>query len=101
MNAVLNVREIETMSSCSWNTEKSIGMSADNPHRASMMYDGHPSSRSPNSQHGSQQGFSTKYPIKTLCFAKKSSTMPTKEEYSVLLSCGLGMTYYLVKPLVW
>jgi len=74
MNAVLNVREIETMSSCSWNTEKSIGMSADNPHRASMMYDGHPSSRSPNSQHGSQQGFSTKYPIKTLCFAKKSSS---------------------------
>merc|ERR1719346_359500 len=32
----------------------------------------------------------TKYPIKTLCFSKKSLTMPTKEEYSILLTCGLG-----------
>jgi hypothetical protein len=34
-----------------------------------------------------------KYSIKTLCFSKQSSTMPTKEEYSKLLSCGLGKKY--------
>ncbi|TRY60921.1 hypothetical protein TCAL_03200 [Tigriopus californicus] len=31
-----------------------------------------------------------KYLMKTLCFSKKSMSMPSKEEYSRLLSCGLG-----------
>ena len=31
-----------------------------------------------------------KYLMKTLCFSKKSLTMPSKEEYARLLSWGLG-----------
>ena len=89
MHSILNVREIETMSSCSWNTEKS--MTSSELARCATLSEGRKLTRSPNSQ----TDFSTaKYPIKTLCFSKKSLTMPTKEEYSVLLTCGLGKLYY-------
>lgn len=82
MHALLNVRDIETMSSCSWNTEKSM---TSTEKRCAIPPESR--TRSP----GSQTDFSTtKYPIKTLCFSKKSPTMPTKEEYSQLLTCGLG-----------
>jgi len=39
----------------------------------------------------SRQGSNAdKYVLKTLCFARKSLAMPSKEEYSLLLSNGLG-----------
>ena len=83
MNSVLNVQDIDTMSSCSWNTEKSLINAAEKSRGGGpgMLADHQP--RSPSSNQ-------TKYPIKTLCFSKKSLTMPTKEEYSILLTCGLG-----------
>jgi len=83
MNSVLNVQDIDTMSSCSWNTEKSMLSAAEKSRGGggAMLADHQP--RSPSSNQ-------TKYPIKTLCFSKKSLTMPTKEEYSILLTCGLG-----------
>lgn len=31
-----------------------------------------------------------KYLMKTLCLARKATTMPSKDEYSKLLRCGLG-----------
>ena len=88
MNSVLNVQDIDTMSSCSWNTEKSMISAAEKARGAggAMLADHQP--RSPSSNQ-------TKYPIKTLCFSKKSLTMPTKEEYSILLTCGLGKYHLL------
>jgi len=83
MHSILNVREIETMSSCSWNTEKSITSSE--IVRCGMLSEAR--IKSPNPQNDFSN---TTYPIKTLCFSRKSSTMPTKEEYSLLLTSGLG-----------
>jgi hypothetical protein len=95
MHSILNVREIETMSSCSWNTEKSSNwnqkvesMSSSDNSRSAMLCENR--IKSPNPQNDFSN---TKYPIKTLCFSRKSSTMPTKEEYSLLLTCGLGKKY--------
>ena len=34
-----------------------------------------------------------KYLMKTLCFSKKSTVMPNKDEYALLLRCGLGEDY--------
>ena len=33
---------------------------------------------------------SNKYMMKTLCLHRKSTSMPSKEEYKILLNCGLG-----------
>ena len=83
MHSILNIREIDTMSSCSWNTEKS--MKSSDISRCATLTENRIKSPNP------QNHFSNpKYPIKTLCFSRKSSTMPTKEEYSSLLTCGLG-----------
>ena len=81
MHSLFRVPDIDTMSSYSWNTEKSI-----------TSVDLHPEVliKTPNTPNEcSPSNFS----IKTLCFSKQSSTMPTKEEYSVLLGCGLGKKY--------
>jgi len=61
MNSVLNVQDIDTMSSCSWNTEKSMLSAAEKSRGGggAMLADHQP--RSPSSNQ-------TKYPIKTLCF---------------------------------
>lgn len=78
MHSLFRVPDIDTMSSYSWNTEKSI-----------TSVDLHPEVliKTPNTPNEcSPSNFS----IKTLCFSKQSSTMPTKEEYSILLGCGLG-----------
>ena len=84
MNSLLNVRDIDTMSICSWNSEKTIQMTE--PYRGTIMSE----NVSGSLNHQTGVSLSAKYPIKTLCFSKKSQMMPTKEEYSVLLSCGLG-----------
>ena len=36
-----------------------------------------------------------KYVLKTLCFARKSMAMPSKEEYTMLLTNGLGELFVL------
>lgn len=82
MLSILNVRDIETMSSCSWNTEPSMTATEK---RCAIPAESR--IRPPNSQNDFS---TTKYPIKTLCFSKKSPTMPTKEDYAQLLTCGLG-----------
>jgi len=76
-----SVQEIDTMSNISWATEKSMISNIEKARNCGLPPRSPP--RSPSSQ-------TTKYPIKTLCFSKKSLTMPTKEEYSILLTCGLG-----------
>jgi len=44
-----------------------------------------------SSSNGSENGSdSEKYQIKTMCLAKKTVRMPTKEEHGFLLFCGLG-----------
>ena len=83
MNSIAsNVQEIDTMSNISWATEKSMISNVEKARNCGGALADHPP-RSPSSH-------TTKYPIKTLCFSKKSLTMPTKEEYSILLTCGLG-----------
>jgi hypothetical protein len=75
MHSLFRVPDIDTMSQYSCITEKSMASTESMGINA-------------------QNEFSpSKYSIKTLCFSKQSSTMPTKEEYSVLLSCGLGKKY--------
>jgi len=88
MNSIAsNVQEIDTMSNISWATEKSMVSNMEKARNCgSASLADHPP-RSPSSH-------TTKYPIKTLCFSKKSLTMPTKEEYSILLTCGLGKHFY-------
>ena len=79
-----SVQEIDTMSNISWATEKSMISNIEKARNCGLPPRSPP--RSPSSQ-------TTKYPIKTLCFSKKSLTMPTKEEYSILLTCGLGKRF--------
>ena len=84
MTSLINVRGIDTMTACSWNSERTV------PTTESSRGMGLPSGMPGLSSIQSSMHPSQKYPIKTLCFAKKSLMMPTKEEYSVLLGCGLG-----------
>jgi hypothetical protein len=45
---------------------------------------------STSSRLGSNVDGSNKYVLKTLCFSRKSLAMPSKEEYTLLLTNGLG-----------
>ena len=77
--SVIHVRDIDSMSMYSWNSGRSssggTGLYGEKP-------------RSITTPSSAQSSY--KYPIKTLCFAKKSLMMPTKEEYALLLKWGLG-----------
>ena len=81
MHTLMQVPASETMSNYSCNTENSM-TTGEVPH--SPIHSEH-RPKSPNSR--------DEYSIKTLCFSKQSSTMPTKEEYTMLLGCGLGKKY--------
>ena len=62
MHSILNIREIDTMSSYSWNTEKS--MKSSDISRCATLTENRIKSPNP------QNHFSNpKYPIKTLCFS--------------------------------
>jgi hypothetical protein len=52
-------------------------------------YTGFDNHYSNNSDASSDSG-GAKYPIKTMCLAKKTVRMPTKKEHGFLLFCGLG-----------
>lgn len=87
VSSVISLSNFGTASTCSQNSN---GLSF--PHvkaRPSASADGHHEEGEVHQSAGSSKT-NTKCEFKTMCFAKKSLTMPTKEDHLWLLNSGLG-----------